>query len=164
MLVSLLYIRLSTHLTILRLWKLDLELSFITATLFLPSTIDFRVLTPRSINYIIKVMCSYCDTLAIANISYRYELISSQLLTPRFMSPRARECALSYTHRVHNGLTIVANNRSLNLTMLYCRQIYCTVQLSCFAIYWMETIPHHSEHMNPKVYLPRPRRCGRNRG
>jgi len=32
------------------------------------------------------------------------------------MSPRASESALPYTHQVYNGLTIMANDRTLNLT------------------------------------------------
>jgi len=137
---------------------------YITALSSLPSTIDNRVLTPRSINYVIKVICLYCDTIAIGDTSYEYELIQSQLSTNRFVSPRASESALTYTHRVHIGLMIVANDRTLNLTMLYWRQIYSTLQLSCFAIYRTESIPCHSGHMNPRSHLPRPRKCGRTKG
>jgi hypothetical protein len=39
------------------------------------------------------------------------------------------------THRVHNGLMIAANDRTLNFTMLDWSQIYSILQLSCFAIY-----------------------------
>jgi len=131
----LIYIRRSTPLTILRLPKPVLEFSFTTAFVIFPSTIDGRVLTPRSANYVIKVISSYCDTIAIGDISYCYELIRSQLSTNRFVSPRASESALSYTHRVRNGLMIAANDRTLHLTMLYWSQIYSILQLSCFAIY-----------------------------
>jgi len=146
----LIYIRRSTPLTILRLPKPVLEFSFATAFVILPSTIDGRVLTPRSANYVIKEISSYCDTIAIGNISYCSELIWSQLSTNRFMSSRASESALSYTHRVRNSLMIAANNRTLNLTTLYWSQIYSILQLSCFAIYWTENIPRHSAHMNRK--------------
>jgi hypothetical protein len=44
-----------------------------------------------------------------------YEHIGSQLSTNRFVSPRASESALSYTHRVRNGLMIAANARTLRL-------------------------------------------------
>jgi len=150
--VSLIYIRQSTLLTILRLPKLVSEFSFVTAFVILASTIDGRVLTAMSINYVIKVMSSYCDTIAIGDISYRYELIGSQLSTNRFVSPRASESALSYTHQVRNGLMIAANDRILNLTMLYWSQIYIILQLSCFAIYWAENIPRHWWHMNHKSH------------
>jgi len=162
--VSLIYIRQSTLLTILTLAKPVLEFSFLIASSFLPSTSDCRVLTPRSINYIINVMCLYCDTFAICDTWYRYKLIWSRLSTNRFVSPRASERALSYTHQVRNSLTITVNTRSLNVTTLYWRQIYSNLQLSCLAINWMENILRHSEHMNPNAYMPRPRRCGQNRG
>ena len=109
-------------------------------------------------------MCSYSDSIAIGNTSYGYELIQSQLSTNRFVSPRAGESALSYTHWVHNGLMIPANDRSLNWTTLYWSQIYSYLQLSCFAIYQMESIPRRSAHMSPRSWLPRPRTCGRTRG
>jgi len=150
--VSLIYIRRSTPLTILRLPKPVLEFSFATAFVILPSTIDGRVLTPRSANYVIKVMSSYCNTIAIGDTSYEYELIWSQLSTNRFVSPRASESALSYTHRVRNGLMIAANDRTLNLTTLYWSEIYSILQLSCFAIYWTESIRRHSGHMNRKSH------------
>jgi len=150
--VSLIYIRWSTPLTILTMSMSVSEFSFVTAFVILASTIDGRVLTPMSINYVIKVISSYCDTIAIGDISYRYELIWSQLSTNRFVSPKASESALSYTHRVRNGLMIAANDRTLNLTTLYWSQIYSILQLSCFAIYWMECILHHSGHMNPKSH------------
>jgi len=164
MLVLLIYIRWSTPLTILRLPKPVLEFTYVTPSSSLPSTIDGWVLTPMSINYVIKVMSSYCDTIAIGDTSYRYELIWSQLSTNRLMSPRASESALSYTHRVRNRLMIAANNRTLNLTMLYWSQIYRILQLSWFAIHWTESIPHHSGHMNPRSQLPRPRKCGWTKG
>ena len=100
-----------------------------------PSIIDGRVLTPMSTNYVIKIISSYCDTIAIGDISYRYKLIQTQLTTNRFASARASESALSYTHRVRNSLMIAANDRTLNLTTLYWSQIYSILQLSCFAIY-----------------------------
>jgi len=154
MLVSLIYIRQSTPLTILRLPKPVSEFTYVTALSSLPSTIDGRVLTPRSINNVIKVMSLYCDTIAIGDISYRYEPIWSQLSTNRFVSPRASESALSYTHRVCNGLKVAANDRTLNLTTLYWSQIYSILQLSCFAIYWMENIPRHLGHINRKSHSP----------
>ena len=162
--VSLIYIRRSTLLTILTLPKLVSEFTFVTASSSLPSTVDGQVLTPLSINYVIKVMSSYCNTIVIGDTSYRYKLIWSQLSINRFVSPRARESALSYTHQVSNGLIIVVNDRTLNLTTLYWSQMYSILQLSCFAIYWAESIPCHSGHMNPKSYVLRPRRCGRSKG
>jgi hypothetical protein len=51
------------------------EFSFVTAFVILASTIDGRVPTLMSANYVIKVMSLYCDTIAIGDISYRYELI-----------------------------------------------------------------------------------------
>jgi len=60
----------------------------------------------------------------------RYELISSQVSTNRFVSPRARESALSYTHRVNNALTISATDTTPNLTTLFWSQIYSNLQLS----------------------------------
>ena len=162
--VSLIYIRSSSPLTILRLSKPVSEFAYITALSSLPSTIDGRVLTPRSINYVIKIMSSYCDTIAIGNTSYEYELIWSQLSTNMFVSPGASESALSYTHQVCNGLMIAANDRTLNLTTLYWSQIYSIPQLSCFAICWTESITRHSGRMNPRSHLPRPRKCGRTKG
>ena len=162
--VSLIYIRQSTPLTILRLRKPISEFTYVTASSSLPSTIDGRVLTPMSINYIIQVMSSYCDTIAIGDTLYAYELIWSQLSTNWFLSPRTSESALPYTHRVRIGLMIAANDRTLNLTTLHRSQIYSILQLSCFAIYWTESIPRHSGHMNPRSYLPRPRKCGRTKG
>jgi len=162
--VSLIYIRRWTLLTILRLRKLVSEFTYITALSALPSTIGGWVLTPRSINYVIKVMSSYCDTIAIGDTPYEYKLFWSQLSINRFVSPRASESALPYSHQVRNSLIIAANDRTLNLTTLYCSQIYCIVQLSCFAIYWTESIPRHSGHINPKAYLLWPRGCGWNKG
>jgi len=102
----------------------------------------------RSINYVIKAMWSYCDTIAIGDTSYRHELIRSPLSTNRFVSPRSSESALSYTHRKHNGVTIASNDRTLNLTTLHWRHIYINLQLSSFAIYQMESIPRHSGPMS----------------
>jgi len=164
MLVSLMYIRQSTPLTILRLPKPVSEFTYVTASSSLLSTIDGQVLTPMCINYIIKVMSSYCDTTAIGDTSYAYELIWSQLSTNRFVSPRASERALSYTHRVRNGLIIAANDRTLSLTALYWNQIYSILHQSYFAIYQMGSIPHHSGHMNPRSHLPRPGKGGRTKG
>jgi len=158
--VSLIYIRRSTPLTILRLPKPVLKFTYVTASSSLPSTIDGRVLTPMSINYIIKVMSSYYDIIAIGDTFYVYELIRSQLSTNRFMSPTASESAPSYTHRVRNGSMITANDRTLNLTTLYWSQIYSILQLSCFAIYGTESIPRHSVYINPRSHMPRPRKCG----
>jgi hypothetical protein len=116
------HIRRFPPLTILRLPKLISEFSFVTAFVILASTIDGRVLTAMSITHVIKVMCSYCDTIAIGDISSYYELIGSQLSTNGFMSPRASESALSYTHRVRNCLMIGAKDRTHNLAMLYWSQ------------------------------------------
>jgi hypothetical protein len=118
------------------------------------SIIDGRVLTPMCTNYIIKIMSSYWDTIAIGDILYRYELIQSQLSTNRFASARASESALSYTHWVRNGLMIVANDWTLNLTTFYWSQIYSILQLNCFAIYRTESNPRHSGHMNRKSHSP----------
>jgi len=161
---SLIYIRRSTPLTILRLPKPVPEFTYVTALSSFPSTIDGRVLTAMSINYVIKITSSYCDTIAIGDTSYESELIWSQLSTNRFLSPRASESALSYTHRVCNGLMIAANDRTLNLTTLYWSQIYSFLQLSWFAIHWTESIPRHSGRMNPTSHLPRSRNCGRTKG
>jgi len=114
MLSSLIYIRRSTPLTILTLQKPIPEFTYLTASSSLPSTRDGQVLTPMSINYVIKVLCSYCDTIAIGATSYEYKIIWSQLSTNRFKSPWARESALSYTHWVCIGLMIAANDRTLN--------------------------------------------------
>ena len=78
--------------------------------------------------------------------------IWSQLSTNRFVSPRGSESALWYTHRVRNGLMTAANDRTLNLTTLYWSQIYSILQLSCFAIYWTESIPRHSGRTNRKSH------------
>jgi len=48
--------------------------------------------------------------------------------------------------------------------MLHWRQIYSDLQLSCFAIYWTQSIPRHLGHMNPRSYSSRPTMCGRNNG
>jgi hypothetical protein len=112
---SLISIRQSTPLTILRLSKPLSEYTNVTASSSLPSTIDGRDLTPMSINYVIKVMSSYGNTIAIGDTLYEYVLICSQLSTNRFMSPRASESALSRNHRVRNAIMIAANNRTLLL-------------------------------------------------
>jgi len=158
------YIRWSTPLTILRLPKPALEFAYVTASGSFASTIDSRVLTPRSINYVIMVMCSYCDTIAIGDTSYGYELIWSQLSTNRVVSPRASESALSYSHQVRNGLTIAANDRTLNLSMLHCSQIYSDLHMSRFAINRTECILRPSGHINPKSYSPNHRQCGQAKG
>ena len=49
--------------------KSSLEFTYVTASSFLAFTIDGRVLTPMSINYVIKIMSSYCDTIAIGDTS-----------------------------------------------------------------------------------------------
>jgi len=162
--VSLLYILRSTPLTILRLPKPVSEFTYGTAFSSLPSTIDGRVLTPMSINHVIKVMSSYYDNIAIGDTSYEYEVIWSQLLTNRFMSSRASGSSLSYTHWVRIGFMIAANARTLNLSSLYWSQIYSILQLSWFAIYWTENIPRHSGHLNPMSHFTRPRKCGRTKG
>jgi len=163
--VSLIYIRRFTPLTILRLPKPVSEFTYVTAFSSLPSTIDGRVLTPMRINYVIQLKRSYCDTITIGNTSCDYELVWSQLSTNRFMSPKAGESALSYTHRVRNCVMIAANDRTPNLTMLYWSQIYSILQLSCFAIYWTESIPRHAEHMkSPRSHLPRPKKCSWTKG
>jgi len=152
--ISLIYIRRSTLWTIQGLSQPILEFTFVTASSSLPSILDGWVLMPMRINYIIKVMSSYYDTIAIGDTSYRYELIQSQLSTNRLVSLRASESALTYTHRVRNGLMIATNDRTLNLTMLYWSRIYSILQLSCIAIYWMESIPRHTGHMNRKSRSP----------
>jgi len=159
-----LYIGWSTPLTIVRLRKPTSEFSYITASSSFASTIDSWDLTPRSINYVIKVMCSYCDTIAIGDNSNGYELIWCQLSKNRFVSPRASESALWYTHRVHNGLTIAANDRTLNLTIHYWSQIYSDLQQSSFAIYQTESILRHLGRMNRKSYSPKHRECGQTKG
>jgi len=160
MLVSLIYITWFTSVTILRLPKPVLEFTYVTASSSFASTSDSRVLTPQSTNYVIMVMCSDCDTFAIGDTSYEYELIWNPLSTNRFASPRASESALSYTHRVRNGLIIVATDRFLNLTTLNWSQIYSYLQLSWFAIYQTEGIPCHSWRMNRKSHLPRRKKGG----
>jgi len=57
----------STPLTSPRLPKPSSEFTYVTALSFLPSTIDGWVLTPMSINYVIKVMSLYCVPIAIGN-------------------------------------------------------------------------------------------------
>jgi len=141
-----------------------LEFTYITASSPFASTNDSRVLTPKSTFYVIQVMCSYCDTIAISDILYEFELFWSQLSMDGFMSPRASESAPSYTHRVRDGLMIAANNRTINLTMLYWSQIYSILQLIYCAIYRTENIPCHSGPMIPTSHLPRPRLCGWTKG
>jgi hypothetical protein len=148
MLVSLIYIIRSTPLTIQRLPKPVSEFRYVTSLSSLHSTIHGWFLTPMSINYVIKVMGSYCDTIAIGDISSHYELIWSQLSTNWYLSPFASESALSHTHRVCNGVMIAANNSPLNFTTLYWGQIYRVQQLCCFAIYRMESILRHSGPMS----------------
>ena len=118
----------------------------------------------RSIYYVIKVMCLHCNIIAIGDTLYEYELIWSQLSTNRFVSPRASESALSYTHQGHNGLIIVANDSTLNFATPDWSQIYSDLKLSSVAIYRTESIPRHSGQMNPKSYLPRHRVCGQTKG
>jgi len=158
------FIRRSTPLIILRLPKPALEFTYVTASSSFATTINSWVLTSRSINYVMKVMCMYCDTIAIVDTSFGYELIWCQSSTIRFMSPRASENALSYTHRVRNGITIAANDRTLNLTTLYWCQICCDLQLPSFVKYQPESIQRHSGHMNRKSYSPIHKECGRTKG
>jgi len=73
--VSLIYIRRSTPLTILRLPKSVSEFTYVTALSSLPFTIDGQVLTSMSINYVNKVMSLYFDTIAIGDTSYECDLI-----------------------------------------------------------------------------------------
>jgi len=101
----------------------------------LSSTVDRRVQTLRSINYVITVFSSEWDNIAIGDILSKYELIRSQLSTNRFVSPRGGDSALSYSHRVRNDFMIAANDKTLNLTTLNWSHIYSILQLSCFAIY-----------------------------
>jgi len=162
--VWLIYMIRSTPLTILRLPKPVSEFTYGTAFSSFPSTIDGRVLTPLRINYVIKVMSSYYDNIAIGDTLYEYEVIWSHLLTNRFVSPRASVSALSYTHRVRIGFMIAPKHRTLNLSTLYWSQIYSILQLSWFAIYWTESIPRHSGHLNPRSHFPRTRKCGRTNG
>jgi hypothetical protein len=106
--VLLIYIRRSTFFTILGLSKSILEFTYVTASLSLPFTIDSQVLTPHSINNVIKIMYSYCDTIVSGDRLYRYELIWSQLATNRFMSPRASVSALSH---ISTGYVTVRQSR-----------------------------------------------------
>jgi len=140
--------------SILRLQKPVSEFTYIAASSSLSSTIGCRVLTPRRINYIIQQMFLNCDTIAIGYTSYRHKVIWSQIWMNRFMSPRASESALSYTHRLWNCLTVPAYNRSLNMTILYWTKIYRYLRLSCCTIYWMESIPCRLGYMNLKSCSP----------
>jgi len=133
--VSLIYIRQFAPLTIQWLPKPVSEFTYGTASLLFTSTIDSQVPISNRFNEVIMVMCSYCDAITSGDTLYKYKLIWSQLSTNRFVSPRASECTLSYIHWVHNGLTIVANDRTLNLIMLYWSQISSNLQLSWFARY-----------------------------
>jgi hypothetical protein len=72
----------------------------------------------------------YCDTIAIGNPLYESELIRGQLATNWFLLPLASQYALSYRHWVRNGLTIEANDRSYNFTILHWSQIYRSLPLS----------------------------------
>jgi hypothetical protein len=152
--VSLIYIRCSTPLTILRLPKPVFGVYIRNCTIILYLYCWWSSSNSKSTNYVIKVICWNCDTMAIGDSLYKYELIWSQLWTNRFVSPRASESTLSYTHWVRNSLMIAANDRTLNLTMLYWSQMYSILQQSCFAIYWMESIPCHLGYMNRKSYSP----------
>lgn len=78
--VLLIYIRQSSLLTIPRLQKPASELTYLTASSSFVSTIETRVLTPRSTNYVIMVSCSYCDRIAIGDILYRYGFIRNQFI------------------------------------------------------------------------------------
>jgi len=155
-----LYIRRSTPLTILWLLKPAWEFTYVTASSSFACTIDSWVLTHRSINYLINAIWLCCDIIAIGDNSNGYELIWSQLSMNRFLSPIARESAFSYTHWVCYGWTIMAQDRTLNLTTLYVRQIYSDLHLSSFAIYRTESILRHSGNMNPKSGSPSQRECG----
>jgi hypothetical protein len=116
--VLLIYIRQSRPLAMLRLLKPASEFTYVTTLSSLPSTMDSQVLTPRSIQYFIKVICSYCDTIAIGNTLFESHLVWSQSSTNRCVSPRGSESALSNTHRVRNSFMIAASNRTLNLLCL----------------------------------------------
>ena len=161
---SLIYVRQSAHITILRLPNLVSEFTCVTALSSLPSTIDGRVLTPGNITYIIKVTSSYCDTIAIGDTLQSYKPIWSQLSTNRFVSPRASESAHSYTHRVCIGSSIAANYRTLNLTTLYGSQIFSIRQLSRFAIYCTEHSAPLRSYESKDLFLPGPRMCGGTNG
>jgi len=117
--VLLIYIRWSTPLTIHNTAMHISEFTYVPASSSLTYTIDGQVLTPKSINYVIKEMSLYCDTIAIGDTSYKYKPIWNQLSINRLVSPRGSESGISYTHWVCNGLTIVANDSSLNMTTFY---------------------------------------------
>jgi hypothetical protein len=136
-------------------------ITYITASSSLTSTSDSRVLTPRSIMYVMKGMCWVCDLMGIGDTSYRYEFMWCQLSTNWFVSPRASENTLWCTQWIHSGFTIAAYDRSLNLTALNWSHIYGYLQLSCFAIYQMDSIPYHLGHNNhtfssPQTHKVRP--------
>ena len=107
------YIRWSKTWTIVRQQKLVSEITILTASSSLPITIDGRVVSPSRINHVNRVIFVYCDTLANGNTLNQYQFISSQLSTIRFLSPRASETAIPYTHWVHNSVTITAKDRFL---------------------------------------------------
>jgi hypothetical protein len=114
--------------------------------------------------YIIKVMNLDCEKIAISTTSYRNKLIRSQLSTNRFMLPKPSDSGPSYTPQIHNSLTIPSNNRSLDMTILYCSERYSTLELNCFAKYWMESTLRNFKYPNHRSYLPRPSMWGRNQG
>ena len=145
--VLLIYIRQFILLAILRLLNPVLQLTYVTALSAMPSTIESGVLTPISTSRDMKVIRSKCDIIAIGDTLNRYNCIGIQLSTYGFLSTRASESGFWYSHWGRNMLTIVANDRLLNFSICYCRQIYCNLQLNCIAIYWMESIRHHSGHM-----------------
>lgn len=108
-----------------------------------------------STNLIIKKMSCYGNNIDIGDTSNEYELIWSHLTTNRIMSPSASESSLLCTYMVHNCLIIAENDRTLNLTKNDWSQIYGFLQLSCFVIYWTESIPHHSECKNHTSHSPK---------
>jgi hypothetical protein len=81
-----------------------------------------------------------------------------------FVSPRASECALSYAHQVRNDLMIAANARTLNMTTLNWSQLSSILQLSCFAIYWTESILCNLGHMNHKSHSPQTKKVWSKKG
>jgi hypothetical protein len=105
-----------------------------------------------SSNYIIKVMSSYCDTIAIGDTLYRYQLIGSQLSTNRFVSPGASESALLYTHQVRNRLMIATNNRTLNFyyALLEPNIQYSVTKLFCHISHGEYPVPLRTD----KLYVP----------
>ena len=65
-----------------------------TAVASWPSNNNSQVLTVRSINNVIKGLCSYCDNIATGDTLYGYKLAWSQLSTNKFILLRASESAL----------------------------------------------------------------------